>query len=90
MANRKTVWEETFTSLSSYFERERAANQSLRGRAAYPAVMAALATAILIIAAGFVLPLFADQFPRWDFRSPPLPAGPCGPAAGWLGWLGCC
>ena len=80
--------EETFTSLSSYFERERTANQSLRGRAAYPAVMAALATAILIIAAGFVLPLFADQFSalglsfspfaRWAMRAGRWLAGVAG------------
>ena len=54
--------EETLSTLATYFERERAANQSLGGRAAYPAVMAALATAILIVASGFVLPVFADQF----------------------------
>lgn len=54
--------EQTFSNLSTYFERERAANESLRGRTAYPAVMAALATGILIVTAGFVLPVFADQF----------------------------
>ncbi len=54
--------EQTLSALSTYFEREKVANQSLRGRAAYPAVMAALSAAILIITAGFVLPVFADQF----------------------------
>lgn len=54
--------EQTLSTLSTYFEREQVANESLRGRAAYPAVMAAIAAAILIITAGFVLPVFADQF----------------------------
>lgn len=54
--------EETLSMLATYFERERAASEYLGGRAAYPAVMAALATAILIVTSGFVLPVFADQF----------------------------
>ena len=54
--------EETLGTLAVFFERERAANESLGGRAAYPAVMAALAAAILIVTGGFVLPVFADQF----------------------------
>lgn len=54
--------EETLGTLATYFERERAAGERLGGRAAYPAVMAALAIAILIVTGGFVLPVFADQF----------------------------
>lgn len=54
--------EETLGTLATYFERERTASERLEGRAAYPAVMAALATAILIVTSGFVLPVFADQF----------------------------
>lgn len=48
--------------LSCYFQRERTANESLHGRTVYPAVMAALTCFILIVTAGFVLPMFADQF----------------------------
>lgn len=59
-ANGRT--EETLGTLATYFERERAASEHLGGRAAYPAVMAALATAILIVTSSFVLPVFADQF----------------------------
>ncbi|MGM9613038.1 MAG: type II secretion system F family protein [Butyricicoccus sp.] len=54
--------EETLGTLAIYFERERAAVERLGGRAMYPAVMAALAAAILIVTSSFVLPIFADQF----------------------------
>lgn len=54
--------EETLGTLCTYFERERTANHSLHGHAVYPAVMAALSVGILIVAGGFVLPVFADQF----------------------------
>lgn len=80
--------EDTLGTLSTYFEREQAARQSLRGRAAYPAVMAALAAAILIVTAGFVLPVFADQFAalglsfspfaRWAMRAGRWLAGAAG------------
>ncbi len=53
---------QTVDYLSCYFQRERAANESLHGRTVYPAVMAALTCFILIVTAGFVLPIFADQF----------------------------
>lgn len=54
--------EEALGTLAAYFERDRTAASSLRGHAVYPAVMAALAVGILIVAVGFVLPVFADQF----------------------------
>ena len=53
---------QTVEYLSCYFERERAANESLHGRTIYPAVMSALTCFILIVTAGFVLPILADQF----------------------------
>lgn len=53
---------EMLGTLAAYFVRERTAVSSLRGHAVYPAIMASLATAILIVAGGFVLPVFADEF----------------------------
>ena len=67
--------EENFATLATYFERERVASASLSGRATYPAVMAALSTAILIVASGFALPVFADQFAALGLSFSPFARG---------------